>query len=144
MLSQASKYAVHAILYIAERDPVPVVRAKISEALDIPSTYLSKLLNRLVTQGILLSRRGPGGGYTLARPADGIALFEVIEAIQERLSLDECAFGLPYCHRQTECDLHARWIKIREEFERMLQEKISYAMTSSPPEFIRDDAKEHV
>lgn len=142
MFSQASKYSIHAIMYIAERDSESVGRADIAGALGIPSNFLAKLLNRLATRGILISVRGPSGGYKLARPAGDIALIEVVEAVDGKLVLDDCAFGLPYCGRQTECELHARWTEIRTEILSMLQEKIPYAMASSPPELALSDSRE--
>ncbi len=141
MLSQTSKYAVHAIMYIAEHDSAPVLRSEIAEALQIPSNYLAKVLNRLTIRGILDSTRGPSGGFTLMRPAHEIALIEVVEAIDENVALDECAFGLPYCGRHTHCKVHARWAKIRQEILSMLNEKIPCVTVIPPPEYVHADEK---
>jgi Rrf2 family protein len=51
------------------------------EALDVPRKYVLKALQRLADAGVLHSRRGPGGGYALARPAGQVTLLDVVRAI---------------------------------------------------------------
>ena len=63
----------------------PVQIRVISERQGIPARYLEQIFARLRRGGIVRSKRGPGGGYTLARPAQRITLREVIEAVEGRL-----------------------------------------------------------
>ena len=66
--------------YIAERaDEGWVMSNTIAEEYDIPPLYLLKIMQEMVKANILRSKRGPGGGYTLARPAKEITLLEIIE-----------------------------------------------------------------
>jgi Rrf2 family protein len=53
---------------------------KISEAYDFPLEYLLQVMQQLVRAGILTSKKGPGGGFNLARPAKEITMLEIIEA----------------------------------------------------------------
>ena len=53
--------------------------SKIAEEYDIPLAYLLKIMQRMVKANILRSKRGPRGGFTLARPAKEITLLEIIE-----------------------------------------------------------------
>jgi Rrf2 family protein len=81
-LSRACGYALRALVYLARRDgagPVPAVQ--IAEAEGLPERFLGKVLKPLVSSQVLLSLRGPNGGYRLARPARGITLLEVVEAV---------------------------------------------------------------
>ena len=59
----------------------PVLSAKISKQYNIPIEYLLKIMHQLVRAGILRSKRGPKGGFTLAKPASKITLLEIVEAI---------------------------------------------------------------
>jgi Rrf2 family protein len=81
-LSSASAYAVRALVFLARHPGDRLVSADmIAEAEGLPGLFLGKLLKPLVSAGVLLSLRGPNGGYQLARPAKGITLLEVVEAV---------------------------------------------------------------
>ncbi len=60
----------------------PVQIRVISERQGIPARYLEQIFGRLRRSDIVLSKRGPGGGYTLARTAATITLREVLEAVE--------------------------------------------------------------
>jgi Rrf2 family protein len=80
-LTRASSYALHAVVYMASRkEDIPIASHHIAEEQKIPSRFLLKVLKPLVNTRVLLSIKGPSGGYKLARPADQITLLEVIEA----------------------------------------------------------------
>ena len=83
-LTRASSYAIHAVLYMAQQDEDggPVASHHIAKAQEIPERFLLKVLKPLVSAGLLLSLRGPNGGYRLARPAGKISLLEVLEAVE--------------------------------------------------------------
>ena len=58
----------------------------ISDKYGIPVAYLLKIMKEMVKANVLRSKRGPGGGYTLARPAKEITLLEIIEAVDGPIS----------------------------------------------------------
>src|SRR5215475_16210480 len=60
----------------------PVQIRVISERQGIPARYLEQIFGRLRRNDIVTSKRGPGGGYTLARTANSITLREVLEAVE--------------------------------------------------------------
>ncbi len=82
-LSRASGYAIQAVVAMAARkDEGPLVASRLTvEARGLPRLFLLKQLKSLANAGILHSRRGPGGGYQLARPAKAIALLDIVEAV---------------------------------------------------------------
>src|SRR5437868_14076412 len=81
-LSHASSYALRALVYLAGRDRTQLVpSALIAQEAGIPELFLLKVLKPLVSARVLVSLRGPTGGYRLARPAETINLLEVIEAV---------------------------------------------------------------
>ncbi len=80
-MSTIAHYGLIAAGYIAEQaDEGWVMASRISEKYDIPLEYLFKIIQQMVKANVLRSKRGPRGGYTLARPAKEITLLEIIEA----------------------------------------------------------------
>src|SRR5215510_3705277 len=80
-LSRASTYAIHALVYLVEHgEAKPLASHEIARTRNIPERFLLKVLKPLVSRGILISVKGPNGGYRLARPANKITLLDVIEA----------------------------------------------------------------
>ena len=76
--------------------------------------HLAKVLQQLVRAGLVASRRGPRGGFVLARPAAEIRLLEIYEAVAGPLRPTECLLANKLCDGRT-ClfgdllvDLHAR------------------------------------
>jgi Rrf2 family protein len=81
-LSRASRYAIHAVVYLASRKGDSLVGSQdIARLLGITENRLVRILKSLVAARILWSLRGPGGGYRLVRPASRISLLDVIEGV---------------------------------------------------------------
>jgi Rrf2 family protein len=83
---KTTSYALLATGYIAEHSQEgPVEAIVISEQFNIPMLYLFKVLGQLKKANIVQSKRGPGGGSSLARPAEDITLLEIIETIDGKM-----------------------------------------------------------
>jgi Rrf2 family protein len=81
-LTRASSYALHAVVYMAaQKEDKPIASHLIAQARGIPERFLLKVLKPLVSAQVLLSIKGPNGGYRLARPASDITMLEVLEAV---------------------------------------------------------------
>jgi Rrf2 family protein len=81
-LSHGCVYALHAIEYLASRrGGGPAAAHEIARERGLPGEFLAKTLVPLVRAGLLVSLRGPNGGFRLARPASRITLLEVVEAV---------------------------------------------------------------
>jgi Rrf2 family protein len=81
-LSHASGYALTVLVHLAQRSVGrPVASHVAAKARGLPETFLKSVLKPLVGAGVLVSLRGPNGGYWLARPAKEITLLEVVEAV---------------------------------------------------------------
>ena len=81
-LTRASSYALHAVAYMAtQKHDRPVASHHIAHARGIPDRFLLKVLKPLVSARVLLSIKGPNGGYRLARPASDISMLEILEAV---------------------------------------------------------------
>ena len=80
-LSRTSHFAVIALVHLARHDGQSATSRDIARAEALPEQFLLKVLRALVRAGMLLSAKGPRGGYRLARPATTITLLSVIEAV---------------------------------------------------------------
>ncbi len=109
-LSQTAEYALRAAVCLAQAKPSQVLPAKtITEQTGVPPAYLSKLLRRMVVNGILVAQKGHGGGFKLARPALEISFYDVLDAVECLLEPDRCVFGLDKCNVDAPCALHDAW-----------------------------------
>ncbi len=82
-VTRACGYAIRAVVSMAAHKggPVPITSQLTAELRGIPKLFLLKVLNSLVQAGILYSKRGPNGGYQLARPPREITLLSIVEAV---------------------------------------------------------------
>jgi Rrf2 family protein len=93
MLSSRAKYAIRAALHLAERYPEAgwVPTAEIAERESIPRKFLEAILVDLRTNGMLESRRGPGGGHRLRLRPELIAVADIMRVVDGPLALTPCA-----------------------------------------------------
>ena len=81
-MTRASSYALHAVAYMAtQKSDKPVASHHIAQARGIPERFLLKVLKPLVSARVLLSIKGPNGGYRLARQPNEITMLEILEAV---------------------------------------------------------------
>ena len=86
-VSRSTGYALLAVGYIAKHQGNGVVLSQdISKQYDIPLEYLLKILQQLVRANVLRSKRGPRGGFSLAKPTNKITMLEIIEAVDGPLT----------------------------------------------------------
>jgi Rrf2 family protein len=86
-VSRSTGYALLAVGYIAKHQGKGVVLSQnISKEYDIPLEYLLKILQQLVRANVLRSKRGPRGGFSLAKAPNKITMLEVIEAVDGPLT----------------------------------------------------------
>ena len=123
--SNATKYAIRAVCHLAELPKGDFAQAKeISERLDIPYHYLSKILQELARKRFLKSSRGPGGGFRLNVSPETTVLQDLIEAVEGPTPEDECVLGLEICSDEAMCPMHEIWTHLRDNF-RDRMERIS-------------------
>ncbi len=106
-ISRSAGYGMMAVGYIAQHDGEALVMASdVSKEYDIPTDYLLKILQQLVRANILRSKRGPRGGFSMARPAQEINMLEIIEAVSGsiagHLEFAQQAKGAPFSHKMEE------------------------------------------
>ncbi|MDB5737304.1 MAG: hypothetical protein JWO65_972 [Sphingomonas bacterium] len=127
MLSQKTRYALRALLHLARADAVgrSVQAGEIATLQQVPRKYLELILLDLKKAGFLASRRGPGGGYVLAKPASEISFADVIRVTDGPIALVPCASLNFYvrcgdCHDEASCAIRRVMAKVREDAVRTL------------------------
>ena len=121
MFSTKAEYGVRVMAHLAGRDGAePVALGSIAVAEGLPLAYLEHLVARLRRAGLVDSRRGAHGGYSLARPAGTISMAEVVEALEGDIAPIECisegADGSLTCSRETHgdaCPTKLLWARVR-------------------------------
>ncbi len=124
LFSRQCEYAIQAVLYLALKPQGEMVPSrKLARKLKIPYHFLSKIFQDLTRKGLLVSLKGPAGGFTLGLPAENITLFHIVEAIDGVGFTRDCVLGFPECSGKNPCSVHETWGRLREEIYSMLVNK---------------------
>jgi Rrf2 family protein len=125
MLSQKARYALRALIYLAERGS-SAPTAAIAGDVPIPRKFLEQILLQLKAHRLVESRRGREGGYQLARPAGEISFADVIRVIDGPLALAPCASRTAYrpcqsCSDVETCPIRPILIQVRDQTAAILE-----------------------
>lgn len=121
LIRRKTGYGLRALLYMAlDPDRENFTADELAKAAKTTTDFIHKILQSLRDAGIVSAKRGPGGGFRLARPAAEIPLLEVVKAVQGSLTINRCVLGIDICHRAADCPLRATWLAIQQEMERAL------------------------
>lgn len=105
MISQTTEYALRAVVWLASQPERPLTAQQIAECTRVPAGYLAKVLQGLSRAGLLHSQRGLGGGFTLARPASELTMWDVVQAVDPINRITKCPLGFE-AHGNRLCSLH--------------------------------------
>ncbi len=122
--SKTTEYAIRALAYMATQPKGAAVNAReVSRETSVPFAYISKTFLALSRAGILDSRRGPGGGFTLAKAPSKIRLMDVMLALEDRgrLPFSQCVMGLKICDSKYPCPLHPIWAAASKKITQQLE-----------------------
>jgi Rrf2 family protein len=114
-LSKKVDYGLMSLMHLAQHPERTSWSAReIGEHYDIPLELLSKILQRLVQKGLLISHPGTHGGYSLSRPPHRISAEEVIEAIEGPWSLTNCVSDDGLCGQFEKCNVKSPLQRLNE------------------------------
>lgn len=121
VFSQTAEYALRAISLLAERHPESTKTGEIAEATRVPQPYLVKVLQSLARAGVVETRRGVGGGVSLARELDQVSILDVINAVDPIQRITKCPIGLA-AHGVELCPMHSRLDAALAAIEKIFRE----------------------
>lgn len=119
-LTTKGRYAVTAMLDLAlHATKSPVSLADISDRQSISVSYLEQLFAKLRKRGLVLSVRGPGGGYQLAAPPKTVFVAQIIDAVDELVDATRCG-GQGDCQQGATCLTHELWSDLSTQIHTFL------------------------
>jgi Rrf2 family transcriptional regulator, iron-sulfur cluster assembly transcription factor len=124
IFSRQCEYALQAVLFLAlakDGDRVPI--KDLTRKLNIPYHFLGKIMQDLTRKGLLISEKGPRGGFALSKPATEITLFHIVDAIDGTTFIKSCVMGFPECSGKHPCAVHNDWDRLRSGIYSMLANK---------------------
>ncbi|MCB0343853.1 MAG: Rrf2 family transcriptional regulator [Bdellovibrionales bacterium] len=120
MLSAPSKYAIRALIFLSETDPSEFYSVEsIAEHVDVPSSYLSKIIAELSEAGFVKTKKGAKGGVQLS--ATAFSFRDVCEALGDPVLNDYCFLSSNKCSKRNPCEFHERWHKERLRINNFLE-----------------------
>lgn len=131
MFSTSCHYGLQAMLYIAfhASEGENIDLNQIASEQDIPKHFLSKILQLLVKQKLLVSMKGPTGGFRLSKPADSITLIEIIDAIDGMAVFTQCGIGFKQCDDDHPCPIHEEYKGVRNRVRNLFESKTLKELT---------------
>jgi Rrf2 family iron-sulfur cluster assembly transcriptional regulator len=124
MFSKACEYGIRSAIYIAEQalENDKVSLRDVAKAIDSPEAYTSKILQLLSRNQIIISEKGPTGGYSIDRSKlEKVMLSDLVFAIDGNSVYEGCGLGLKRCNEKKPCPAHFQFKKIRNELKEMLE-----------------------
>ena len=123
MFSKACEYGIRGMLYIARssKEGARVGIKEIAKAIDSPEPFMAKILQDLSRKGLVLSIKGPNGGFYMDARHLRISLADIVTAIDGDQLFNGCGLGLKACNEKKPCPIHYEFKTIRSNFKSMLQ-----------------------
>jgi Rrf2 family protein len=121
MLSNTCKYAIRAVIYLAvnHTDNKRIGIKEISKELDIPTPFLGKILQTLAKHKLLVSTKGPNGGFGISKPFSEISLLSIVEIVDGLDNFTNCLIGMQSCKSNHDdgkkCPVHEGFHAIRSQ-----------------------------
>jgi Rrf2 family protein len=123
MYGKATETAIGVMTRLAELYDGGATRASALEIADnrrLARPFVGKILTSLSQAGLVVGARGPGGGFTLARPPREIRLHEIYRLFEREDAGNNCPFGGGTCGMGNACALHDKLVRVREMTDQVL------------------------
>ena len=123
MFSKACEYGIRAAIHIGHQSKKGerVSLKEVAKAIDSPVAFTAKILQALAKDEIIISTKGPTGGYEILDKKNAkITLLQIVNAIDGDKIYNGCGLGLKQCNSSKPCPLHHQFAAIRGELKHML------------------------
>lgn len=131
MFSQTVEYALRAVVHLAREPGKLQTTAEISLATQVPAPYLSKVLQTLAREGLVVVKRGIHGGFLLGKSSDKLTIFEVVQCVDPIRRIHTCPLELA-SHRKRLCSLHKKMDSALESIEKVFRATTLFELMNSP------------
>ena len=134
MFSKACEYGIKSVIFIAEQSKLgqKVSLKTVANAIDSPTAYTSKILQQLNKNNIIISEKGPTGGFSMTAAELGrVTLSTIVTAIDGDTIYEGCGLGLKQCNANKPCPVHNQFVKVRNELKTMLENTTVDSLTDN-------------
>jgi FeS assembly SUF system regulator len=111
-LSRITDYGIVLMAHLAGSASGPHNAREVAAETQLPAPVVSKILKALAREGLLESKRGAKGGYSLARRPRAISAAEIITALEGPIGLTECSVHPGQCLQESSCHVREPWQRI--------------------------------
>jgi len=144
MLSNSCRYGIRAVIYLASRNGIKntIGIKEISGDLGLPTPFLAKILQQLARHKILVSTKGPNGGFSLLKKPESITIIELIKIIDGEALFKDCIIHDGTCsdvkRSKKLCPVHKEYSEIRNDLIELFKNKTvaQVAKSSEESEYI--------
>ncbi len=109
-ITRATDYAVRVMIHMTTLPPrTRIAVPEVARGIQAPESFVSKILQQLVQQGMVASYRGSGGGFELAVDPNNVTLLQIVEMVEGPLQINVCLSDENGCERKSWCGAHPVW-----------------------------------
>jgi Rrf2 family protein len=121
--TRRGEYGLTAMLYMARPQGRHLAQIHdIAEHCALPEPFLGQILRLLVRGGLIHSKKGVGGGFTLARKPEEISFLEVLEALEGPVAVNRCQSPVEHCQNEGNCSMEFVWARAQDALLGVLRE----------------------
>ena len=131
MFSQTVEYALRAIVHLAKKPELLQTTAQIASATQVPAPYLSKILQTLARDELVLVKRGVSGGFLLGKSPMRMTIYEVVQCVDPIRRIRTCPLNLA-SHGKRLCSLHKKMDNALESIESVFRKTTLAELMNSP------------
>ena len=128
MYSKSAQYGMRAIIYMAvhAEENKNIGLLEIARDQKIPSHFLSKILQQLVKGKVLVSVKGPNGGFQVKKNLSNVTLRRIVDIIDGKDKHLKCMLGYKHCSNERPCPVHSRNKPVQKNMDTLLDKSLNY------------------
>lgn len=125
LFSRSTAYAIRTMVYLAVRssDAHRLGIKQIAADLGFPEPFLAKVLQNLARKQIVVSSKGPHGGFYLDEAAKQISILQLIDRMEGLDFFEKCGLGLSECNDDKPCPIHKNYQIYKGDLYKLLSDK---------------------
>jgi Rrf2 family protein len=122
-ITRRGDYGLVAILYLAREKPGHLSQIhEIASNCGLPEPFLAQIMRLLVRAGLVHSKKGVGGGFTLAREPKDISFLDVLEALEGPVAVNRCQSPIDTCEHKGSCSMEHVWSQAQDALTEVLRQ----------------------
>ncbi len=132
MFSKTTEYAIRAIIFLAVYDTSGklIGAANLAHELNFPEAFLGKILQKLAKNGLVISVKGPKGGFLINESTLKKSILDIVEILEGLDFFNKCGLGLHACNDENPCPIHHDYQPVKQEVKKVLSSKTIGAIKS--------------